>query len=85
MEVRSDSVPVADPGFPRRGAPTSKVGAPTYYFANFLPKNSMRMKEVGPGGGRTSLAQPPTSANEFRCFGKLWAISDISRMPLIQI
>ena len=32
-----------------RGAPTSKVGAPTYYLAIFFIKNSMKMKKFGPG------------------------------------
>ena len=32
----------ADPGFPRQGAPTPKVGEPTYYFDNF-PGNCMKV------------------------------------------
>ena len=44
-------LPVADPGFPRRGAPTSKMGASTYYLAKFFPDfNCMKMKEFGPRG-----------------------------------
>ena len=41
-----------------QGTPTPERGAPTYYFANFLPKNYMKMNESGPRGGRASLAPP---------------------------
>ena len=34
------SVPVADSGFSRGGAPTPKMGVLTYYFAIFLPKTA---------------------------------------------
>ena len=34
-----------------QGTPTPERGAPTYYFANFLPKNYMKMNESGPRGG----------------------------------
>ena len=34
---------VADPGFPRLGAPIPKIGASSYYFGHF-PKNYMKMK-----------------------------------------
>ena len=32
--------PVADPGFPRQGAPTPKVGLLTYSLGNFFPKTA---------------------------------------------
>ena len=31
---------VVDPGFLGRGAPTPKVGAPTYYLAKIFPKTA---------------------------------------------
>ena len=34
------SVAVADPGFPRRGAPTTKVGVPTYYLVKYFLQNA---------------------------------------------
>ena len=40
---------VADPGFPRRGA-KPWFGAKTCYSARFLPKNCMKLKEIGPEG-----------------------------------
>ena len=45
---------VADLGFPREGgtnSPGGAGGAPTYDFAKF-PKNCMKLKEFGRGGGR---------------------------------
>ena len=36
---------VADPGFPRGGAPTVKVRAPTYYFTNF-PQKLHEIEEI---------------------------------------
>ena len=41
-----------------RGTRTPKVNVLTYYFANFLPKNCMKMKEFGPWEGGASLAPP---------------------------
>ena len=45
--------------FPDGGAPTSKVGAPTYYFIKFSPKTAWKLKNLDPEGGRASLAPPP--------------------------
>ena len=42
---------VADPGF-SWGAPTSKVGVLTYYFAVFLPKTAWKWKNLDPQGAR---------------------------------
>ena len=49
---------VADPGFPRGGAPTPEGGAPTYYLANFSRKLHENKEILGPRGGRASLAPP---------------------------
>ena len=46
----SEPISVADPGFPRRRAPTSKIGVHTYYLAKFFPQNCMKRKEFGPEG-----------------------------------
>ena len=49
---------VADPGFPRRGGGANpEGGGANLLFGQCFPKNSMKMKEIGPGGGRTSLAR----------------------------
>ena len=42
---------MVDPGFPRLGAPTSKVGAKTFLFGQMFPQNCMKMKELESGGG----------------------------------
>ena len=56
---------VADPGFPRRGSPTPKVGALTYYLARFFLKIAWKWKNIGPRGKYTSLQPPPPrSAND---------------------
>ena len=57
--VLTMQLPVADPGFPRYGAPTPKVGALTYYLANFFPENWMKMKEIGPTGDVRPWRPPP--------------------------
>ena len=46
---------VADPGFPRGGAPTLRGGRQHMILPNF-PKNCMKLKEFGPPGrgGRAS-------------------------------
>ena len=49
---------VVDPGFPRGGVPTGKMGAPAYYFSQFPPKNCMKMKHFGPREGGTKNARP---------------------------
>ena len=56
--------PSNGPRFPRRGggAP-SKVGVPTYYLAQFLPKTAWKWKNLDPERGRASLAPPLRSAN----------------------
>ena len=54
-------VAVADPGFPRGGAPTPEGGgAPTYYLANFSRKLHENKEILGPrGGARVPCAPPP--------------------------
>ena len=47
---------VADPGFPREGAPTSKVEAQTYYLAKFFPK--LHKNEKNRSRGRGCLWRP---------------------------
>ena len=37
-------------------APIPKVGESTYYLAKISPENCMKMKQIGSGGGDTSLA-----------------------------
>ena len=48
-------VSVADPGFPRREAPTLEFGPKAYYLARFFAKNCTKMKEIGPGGARDTV------------------------------
>ena len=43
----------ADPEFPRRRAPTPKVGEPTYYFGNLSWKLHENDKKIGSRGLRT--------------------------------
>ena len=51
---------MADPGFPSGGAPTLKIAMIFQSFA----ENCMKMKELGPPGGRrTSLVPALGSAN----------------------
>ena len=58
------SKPVVSPGFPTRGWNlTSKFGAKTYYLTRFFAENCMKMKEIGLGGGFSSLAPLLGSAN----------------------
>ena len=40
-----------DPGF-FLGAPIPKVGVPTYYLTNFLPKTACKIKNLDPEGVR---------------------------------
>ena len=49
--------------FPDGGAPTSKVGAPTYYLAKFLPKTAWKWKNLDREGGARVPGAPPRSAN----------------------
>ena len=51
---------VADPGFPRGGAPTPQ-GAPTYNFAKISQKLH-EIERIGPPGGREGRAPPLRSA-----------------------
>ena len=44
------SCSVADPGFPRGGGANSPGGRQHTILPNF-PKNCMKLKEFGPGGG----------------------------------
>ena len=53
---------VADPGFPRRGAPTPEFGPKAYHLARFFAGKCMKMNEIGPERGGASLAHP-RSAN----------------------
>ena len=48
---------VADPGFPRGGAPTPRGGGRQHMILPNFPKNCMKLKEFG-SGGRASLAPP---------------------------
>ena len=42
---------VVDPGFPRGGGANSKGGCKKLLFGQFFPKNCMKLKELGLGGG----------------------------------
>ena len=55
--VYLDPPPVADPAFPRGGAPTPQGGRQHTILPNFS-KNCMKLKEFGPPGGAHSLAPP---------------------------
>ena len=50
-------ITVADPGFPRGGGANSKGGRQHTILPNF-PKNCMKLKEFGPGGGARP-SRPP--------------------------
>ena len=39
--------PLADPGFPRREAPTPEFGSKTHYLRRFLPKTAWKLKKKG--------------------------------------
>ena len=57
--------PVADPGFPRGGAPTPQGGRQHTILPKF-PKNGMKLKEFGPGGGarpKLYYVDPPLVTN----------------------
>ena len=57
---------VADPGFPRRGAPTPQALGKNLLFGKFFCENYMKIKENG-SKQRASLASPPPttgSSNE---------------------
>ena len=56
---------VADPGFPRRGAPTSEEAMKTYYLAIFFCQNCMKIKEVGARVGVRVPGASPGSANGY--------------------
>ena len=58
--LRSKSLQWRIQDFPQEGAPTLKEAI----IWPFFPKNCMKFKEFGPGGGRASLAPPLRSANE---------------------
>ena len=49
---------VADPGFPRREAPTLEFMAKTYYLERFLPKTAWKWNQLDEG--HASLAPPWT-------------------------
>ena len=58
----SAALPVADPGFPA-GAGVTLQGA--HNFANFFPKNCMKLKEFGRPRGYVSLTTPLRSADGY--------------------
>ena len=49
----------ADPGFPRRGAPTCKVGGANLLFNQFFPKNCMKNERIWTGRGGARPWRPP--------------------------
>ena len=55
---------VADPGFPRGGAPTPE-GTPIYYFGHFFRKLHENEEILGQRGSRVPHA-PPRSANDVK-------------------
>ena len=50
---------VADPGFPRGGAPTPQGGAPTYEFVEFSQKLHEIERISTPRGGARVPCAPP--------------------------
>ena len=50
---------VADPRFPRGGAPTQKIRAQAYYLAKYFMKNCKKIKEIEPRGMRVPSTPPP--------------------------
>ena len=53
---------VADPGFPTKGGANPMGDGSSYYLTKILPKNCMKMKEIGPKEG-VCPSQPIGSAN----------------------
>ena len=45
--------------FPEGGAPTARVGAPTYYFSQFFPKTAWNWRNLDQKEGHVSLAPSP--------------------------
>ena len=54
---------VADPGFLRRGVPTSKMGPKIYYFVKFSRQTTRKRNNLDPEEG-TRPWRPPRSAND---------------------
>ena len=52
--------------FPEEGAPTPKVGTPTYHLAKNFPKTAWKWKNLDPGSA--SLAPPLDPPMVFLCF-----------------
>ena len=46
--------------FPEGGAPTAKVGAPTYYFRQFSPKTAWNWRNLDRKGGGARPWRPPS-------------------------
>ena len=60
---------VADPGFPRGGAPTPKVDVKSYFWPiNFFLKNCMTLKEFEPRRGWAYLETKGDIATIFFSF-----------------
>ena len=59
-------VSVEDPAFSRHGALTPEFGGENCYLTGFLPKSSLKKKEIGPMEPILSAnPPPPESANEY--------------------
>ena len=48
---------MADPGFPRGGDVNSRGGGREHTILPYFPKNCMKLKEFGPGGGGVPRAR----------------------------
>ena len=46
---------VADPGFPRDGAPTLGAGGANIRLLQNFPQNCMKLKKFGPGGHASKI------------------------------
>ena len=62
--------------FPEWGAPTAKVGAPTYYFGQFSPKTAWNWRNLDWEGGRIPGA-PLGSANAVNVFYDLFISNNV--------
>ena len=57
-------LPMANPGFPRRGVPSSEEGSKNLLFDRIFAKNCMKMKEIGPSW-RVRPWRPLGSTNDY--------------------
>ena len=57
---------MADPEFPKQGAPTPEAGAPTYYLAKFIPKPHQNERNCTKAG-RVRIPSAPPLIHQLKC------------------